>query len=53
MRGDMIHLRENFKIGRFLHLESEIQDSSNFEFPRSQVRKRFMSQARMGEWMFT
>jgi hypothetical protein len=25
MRGDMIHLRENFEIGRFLHLKSEIR----------------------------
>ena len=28
MRGDMIHLRRNFEIGRFLQLKSEIR---NFE----------------------
>jgi len=56
MRGDMIHLRRNFEIGRFLHLKSEIR---NFEFDRGkfsdfgfEVQESSNFKVRILGWMF-
>jgi len=50
MRGDMIHLRRNFEIGRFLHLKSEIR---NFELdPGRQPVQSSNFKVRILGWMF-
>ena len=57
MRGDMIHLRRNFEIGRFLHLKSEIRnfelDPGKFSDFGFEVQESSNFKVRILGWMFT